>query len=304
MSDILNSAKNIISIIFAIIVLPFTMLAPAEKYEAKKPDEVLTSFSILSDCHIEGNNYETFEVYRDILKGVKSAEKKDALVFLGDNTMNGQEIENLFFFSGLKLANPAKNLIVAAGNHDFGNGEGDFNEMYNRYLKYNNMYLGAKIEKPYFYKVINGCYFIVLSTEEHTVNFMSISEEQLTWLKSLLDEASEKNSPIFVFNHYPINYIAGESPEALNNLLAGYKNLLYFCGHTHLPLNQSSIYKVNGVNCVNIPKSTEHAYGQDAYNCGIGAVVEVYEDEILLRIRDFYDNEWVEGYEFSYPIVK
>ena len=49
---------------------------------------------------------------------------------------------------------------------------------------------------------------------------------------------------------------------------------------------------------VNVPKSTEHAV--EGYETGIGAVVEVYENNVLLRFRDFDDGKWVEGYEYNF----
>ncbi len=304
MSDTLASVKNIISIIMALFLIPVNMIFPTDKHEAKRPDEVKTSFSVVSDCHIEGNNYETFKVFTKILKDAEATDKKDAMVFLGDNTMNGQEIESIFFFTALRFANPADNLIVAAGNHDYSNGEGDYQEHLNRYLKYNNNVLGAKIDKPYFYKVINGCYFVVLSSEDKSVNNMYITDTQLNWLDGVLAEADSKGAPIFVFNHHPSLYVQYDRMYDLNNVLKKYDNLLYFSGHTHNALSGDTVTTIDGVNHINLPKVTEHAYGQDVYDCGIGAVVEVYENEVLLRIRDFYDGKWVEEYEYSYPIVK
>ncbi|MBR2417608.1 MAG: hypothetical protein IKB12_03150, partial [Clostridia bacterium] len=94
------------------------------------------------------------------------------------------------------------------------------------------------------------------------------------------------------------NYIQNGEYTRLSDVIDDYDNLLYFCGHTHAPLSSSSVSVVNGVQQINIPKSTEHA--TEGYECGIGAVVEVYDGEVLLRIRDFDDGKWVEGYEYSY----
>lgn len=300
LKELLTSAKNIIATVLALIMLPLTCLIPMEKHEAKKPEELITSFSVLSDCHVEGNNYKTFDVYTKILRDAKATDNDDAIVFLGDNTMNGQDIESIYFYGALKTVNPAEEIIVAPGNHDFSNGEGDYGTFSERFMNYNNLFLCAKLETPYFYRVIDDCYFIVLSTEEATVNTLYISDTQLQWLKNVLQNADESGNPIFVFNHYPVNYIENDDYYRLSDVLDDYDNLLYFCGHTHFELSHDSIDTVNGVECINIPRSTEHA--TEGYDCGIGAVVEVYEDEVLVRIRDFYDGLWLEGYEVSYPI--
>lgn len=298
--DVLNFVKHVIATVLTLIMLPVTfMMPPTDSYEAKDADKLITSFTVLSDIHIEGNNYPTFREFSEILKEVHNAEDNDTLVFLGDNTMNCQDIESIFFYGALKAANPADNLVIVPGNHDFGNGTGDYEMYRDRFLKYAN-FAGADIDSPYFYKVIDGCYFIVLATESDTVNDMNISDAQLQWLKGVLDEAAKTDRPIFVFNHHPINYIQNGAYTRLSDVIDDYDNLLYFCGHTHAPLSSSSVSVVNGVQQINIPKSTEHA--TDGYECGIGAVVEVYEDEVLLRIRDFDDGKWVEGYEYSYPI--
>lgn len=296
--DVLNFVKHVIATVLTLIMLPVTfMMPPTDSYEAKDADKLITSFTVLSDIHIEGNNYPTFREFSEILKEVHNAEDNDTLVFLGDNTMNCQDIESIFFYGALKAAKPADNLVIVPGNHDFGNGTGDYEMYRDRFLKYAN-FAGADIDSPYFYKVIDGCYFIVLSTESDTVNDMNISDAQLQWLKDVLDEAAKTDKPIFVFNHYPVNYIQNGAYTRLSDVIDDYDNLLYFCGHTHAPLSSSSVSVVNGVQQINIPKSTEHA--TEGYECGIGAVVEVYDGEVLLRIRDFDDGKWVEGYEYSY----
>ena len=296
--DVLNFIKHVIATVLTLIMLPVTfMMPPTDSYEAKDADKLITSFTVLSDIHIEGNNYPTFREFSEILKEVHNAEDNDTLVFLGDNTMNCQDIESIFFYGALKAAKPADNLVIVPGNHDFGNGTGDYEMYRDRFLKYAN-FAGADIDSPYFYKVIDGCYFIVLATESDTVNDMNISDAQLQWLKGVLDEAAKTDRPIFVFNHHPVNYIQNGEYTRLSDVIDDYDNLLYFCGHTHAPLSSSSVSVVNGVQQINIPKSTEHA--TEGYECGIGAVVEVYDGEVLLRIRDFDDGKWVEGYEYSY----
>lgn len=301
LQSLLLSAQKSISIILIILMMPFNFANLESTHEPKNPDEVKTSFTVLSDCHIEGNNLRTFEVFEQILKDVKSSERNDALVFLGDNVMNGQFIENNFFYGGLKAAGLDTQLIVAPGNHDFSNDQGSYSVYLNRFLGYNNIFLGANLTSPYYFRVINGCYFIVLSSEEATVDEADISDKQLKWLSEVLDEAEKTGNPIFVFNHHPADYIVGES-DRLTDVLCEYDNLIYFCGHTHLPLRYGTFYECNSVQSINLPKSTEHAV--EAYECGVGAVVEVYEDEVLVRMRNFCDGKWIPEYERSYPITK
>ena len=294
----IDFAKHVIATVFTLIFLPLScILPPVDSYEAKNADELRTSFTVLSDIHIEGNNFQTFKEFSEILKEVKNSEDNDTLVFLGDNTMNGQHIESFFFFNALRLSKPAKNLIIAPGNHDYGNGTGGYDEMYDRFNKYIN-YAGCKTEANNYYKVIDGYYFVVLTTESDSVNGIDISDAQLEWLTSVLNEASKEDKPVFVFSHHPVNYIEDAPSDRLSNVLDDYEKVLFFCGHTHAALSEYSVREVNGVMSINLPKSTEHA--TEGYEPGIGAVVEVYENEVLLRFRDFDDGKWVEGYEYSF----
>lgn len=294
----IDFARHVIATVFTLIFLPISfIIPPTDSYEAKNADELKTSFTVLSDIHIEGNNYQTFKEYSEILKEVNNSKDNDTLVFLGDNTMNGQDIESIFFYGALKLAKPAKNLIIAPGNHDYANGTGGYEEMYDRFNRYAN-FAGCDIEKNNYYKIIDDYYFIVLSTESDSVNGIDISDAQLQWLTCLLNEASEEDKPVFVFSHHPVNYVEAGSSDRLSGVLDDYENVLFFCGHTHAALSENSVKEVNGVMSVNLPKSTEHAV--EGYETGIGAVVEVYENQVLLRFRDFDDGKWVEGYEYSF----
>ncbi len=294
----LDFAKHVIVTFLTLIFLPISTITPAvESYEAKNPDTLRTSFTVLSDIHIEGNNSQTFTELSEILKEVKNSKDNDTLVFLGDNTMNGQDIESIFFFGALRNAKPAKNLIIAPGNHDYANGTGNYDKMYDRFNRYIN-FAGCKTETNNYYKIIDGYYFVVLSTESDSVNGIDISDEQLEWLTGVLDEASEENKPVFVFSHHPVNYVEAGPSDKLSSILDDYENVLFFCGHTHAALSESSVREVNGVMSINLPKSTEHAV--EGYEPGIGAVVEVYENQVLLRFRDFDDGKWVEGYEYSF----
>ena len=298
MNVYIDFAKHVISTILAILYLPISFLtAPSVGYEAKNPDELVTSFSVVSDIHIEGNNYPTFQEYSEILREVHSARDNDTLVFLGDNTMNGQNIESIFFYTALKFAKPAKNLIIAPGNHDYGNGNGEYEKFEKRFIRYAD-FAGCDIDNNYYYKVIDGCYFIVLTTESDTVNGADISDRQLVWLKNILDEASQGNKPIFVFSHHPVNYIEYGAYDRLSGILDDYEDVIFFCGHTHRALTPYSVSEINGVSCINMPRTTEDY--EDEYGAGIGAVVEVYENEVLLRFRDFDDGRWVEGYEYTF----
>lgn len=291
-TSIIVYLKGLIPTIMAFLM----MLSPAfgsveVTYTAEKPEEVILSFSAVSDIHVESNNPKPYNMFYDVLKGLKSGADNDAVVFLGDNTMNGQTIENLFFYPAVRAMKPAEKIFVAMGNHDIGNGEGDYNKFRNEYILNNRLCLGNKIDKPYYYDVVNGCYMIFLASEDLAVNDCFMTEEQLTWLKGVLDEAVASDKPIFVFNHHPIYQLTGVERDALVEILNDYEDVLYLYGHTHKELDEYSFGTEGGVDVINVPRSTAE---------GNGVVVEVYEDEVVVRGRNFVSNEWVDGLRFTY----
>lgn len=300
MEDIIYNVKHVLATILTLIMLPLSfMMPPTDSYEAKDPDALKTSFTVVSDIHIEGNNYPTVREYAKVLKSVKNSKDTEALVFLGDNTMNGQEIESIFFYGGLRAAKPAKNLIIASGNHDYGNGNGGYEEYKERFIKYANL-VDCDIDNNYYYKVIDGYYFIVLSSESDSVNASDMSDAQLQWLNGVLDEAAKEDKPIFVFAHHPVNYVENGPSDRLSSVLDDYEDVIFFCGHTHWALSENSVSVVNGVQSVNVPRSIDYSPDITVKTPDVGAVVEVYENEVLLRFRDLGENEWIEGYEYTF----
>ncbi|MEE1321746.1 MAG: metallophosphoesterase [Acutalibacteraceae bacterium] len=298
-SSIVIYLKDLIATIMVLLM----MMSPAfggngAKYEAENPDELIMSFSAVSDIHVETNNPASYKAFYDILEGVKAGENHDSLVFLGDNVMNGQLLENLFFYLGVRSVMPAEENYVVMGNHDIGNGEGDYNNYRNNFVANNNLFLGNDIDKPYYYKVVNGCYMIFIAPEAITVNTCIMSEEQLSWVEDILNMAKNEEAPVFVFNHHPLYSLEGVEGDALAKLLSSYDKLLYIYGHTHDQLGDDNFSQQGGVNTINLPRSSEVV----DYAPGDGVVVEVYEDEILVRGRNFITGEWLGELEFRYPL--
>ncbi|MBE6785477.1 MAG: metallophosphoesterase [Ruminococcaceae bacterium] len=294
---IFNFAKDLIATVLTLLM----MLSPAfdstgAKYTAEKPEELVASFAVVSDIHVETNNPTSFNNFKAVLEGIKGGEDVDAAVYTGDNVMNGQLLENLFFYLGIRGVMPAEKNFAVMGNHDIGNGTGDYLDHKNNFITNNRLFLGNNVGEGYYYRVVNGCYMIFLSLEDLTVNTSIMSEEQLNWFAGVLDEAKAKNAPIVVFNHHPINYLEGVPADSLINLCKGYDKLIYVHGHIHDDLGEDNFYNVGGVDCINLPRCTETV----DYAAGDGIVIEVYENEIVVRGRDFIKGEWIEGLRYSY----
>lgn len=287
--------------LFATVMALLMMFSPAfdgnaEPYSAERPDELIASVAVISDVHVETNNAKTINNLRGVLNGIKAAQDIDATVFTGDNVMNGQALENAFFYTAVRAVMPTETNYVITGNHDLGNGEGDYSKFRDSFILCNNLFLGNKIDELYYYRVVNGCYMIFLSSEDLCVGDYVISDKQMEWLEGVLEEAKAANAPILVFNHHPIYLIRDRDYRSLAWLLQKYDNLVYFHGHYHNELDAENFSEWHGVKCVNLPRSTEST----EFEPGDGVIVEVYENEIIVKGRDFIKGEWIEGLRYSY----
>ena len=297
---VINYLKDLTATILTLLM----MMSPAfsghgTAYQAQNPDELRTSFVVVSDIHVETNQPKSYQNLSDVLYGIKAGEDISTLVCTGDNVMNGQILEDLFFYTAMASMKPADNTLIVAGNHDLGNGEGDFAKLRKKFITNNNLYLGNKIKNDYYYKVIDGCYMIILNSEDTTSEDFKMTETQFQWLEGVLKEAEAANAPVFVFNHFPLRYLDGDSPiqhYQLAELLVKYDTELYIHGHIHNDMGTDNFYTSYGVESINLPRVTE----TKEYEAGDGIVVELYDDEILVRTRNFITGEWVEELTYTY----
>ena len=314
--QIKNFILRYIAAILAAVMLLFAGRTSGGGWTARKPDDCKLTFSVLSDVHVEGNNFERYKIFAHALQDVKRNAANDAVVFLGDNTMNGQHIENLLFHGAVSaVLGKDATVLPVMGNHDIGNGEGDYETLQNRWYSYTEAFFGRKLQHPYYYEVIDGCYFIVLGMEAQLVYEMTVSEEQFSWLEGVLAEAAESGKPCFVFSHYPMDEAIDEDgahTDRLTNMLAEYNrthDLFCFVGHTHMPMHLWwSFHNFDGFPETYLPRLTELSGGEDdeAYeDTGVGVQVEVYENEVVIRARDFYRGEWkTDTWEDDFPLME
>ena len=294
---------KVFSLIVALVMLLPVGRGNREAYDVRDPQACRMNFSVLSDSHVEGNNFNRYKVFSNSLQNVKANKSgNDAIIFLGDNTMNGQVIENSLFHGMVSLVLHGETVLPVLGNHDIGNGSGDYQKLQNRWYDYTAAFFGRKLSHPYYYEVIDGCYFIVLGMEAQEIYEMYISDEQFAWLEDVLSQAAQSGKPAFIFSHYPADDVVdkeGNSTDRLTDMLAAYNetnDLFSFVGHTHMPLSLFwSFHSSDGYPEIYLPRLTD-LYGEDdeiGKRSGIGVEVEVYENEVLVRGRNFCSGEWL-----------
>jgi len=307
--------------IFAAILAFFIFSSTGEiaSYAPLNKNSLETSFTVISDGHIEGNNSEKHKNYGEGFCDMASAEVKSrALVMLGDNTMNGQAAETAMLYGLLNEYNEIDNVLMAAGNHDICPGShntGDYDKLKNRFIDFNNTFLEHKIENLYHSQVIDGYYFIILSSDCDAGIQQYISPEQFEWLDGELKKASESGNPVFLFSHWPVNDVfsdvwpeghVGEQSNELVNLLNKYNNrIFFFTGHLHMGIfmDNYGIKEDGRITYINVPSfgSDNEDGNADIQDTGMGFQVEVYADEVAVRARNFVNHEWV-GYEYHFGL--
>lgn len=300
--------RKIFALTLALVMFIGVKPNGAEPYTVLDEENCLLNVTILSDVHIEGNNLARYNVYGTILKDVKNCSYgSDAVLYLGDNTMNGQDIESLLFYGATAKEKLSDNVFLCCGNHDVGNGEGDYNKLFDRFAGYNRTFFGNDIEKPYYYRIVNGYYFIVLGPEDLCVSEFPISDEQLDFLDETLKLATADGKPAFVCAHHPYDYIEDEAYDRIYDILTSYDNVFYLSGHTHMfPFNGWTFGSWYGINEINLPRCTELAGEGDNetfWGTGYGVQMEVYEDEVVGRVRNYYTGEWDEELVYHFDLV-
>ena len=304
--------SRILKMIAAVLaVFIFSSSGEIASYEPLDSDNLKLNFTVISDGHIEGNNSQRHKNYGEAFCDMASAEEiSQALVMVGDNTMNGQGIEEAMLYGLMNKYNKIENVLMAVGNHDT-----DFEKLEKRFIKYNNAFLEHKIDKLYHSQVIDGYHFIILATDRNSGVEQYISDEQFEWLDNELKTAAESGNPVFVFNHWPMNDIfsqvwpeghVGEQSERLHQVLTKYDSRIFlFTGHLHMGIfeNDYGIKEDGKITYINVPSfGSENDDGDaDVQDTGMGLQVEVYDTQLVVRIRNFVTHQWTD-YEYHFDI--
>lgn len=303
-------------------VLAFFLTVPSAEiaaYPAQQVDALKLNFTVLSDGHLEANNKERQNNYSEAFADMASADPKSrALVMVGDNTMNGQVTEEAMLYGLMRKYNTVETVLMAAGNHELSPSKyntGDYETLQKRFIRYNNAFLENQIDTLYYSRVVDGYHFIVLGSDKDAGIQQYLSPEQLEWLDGELQSAVESGKPVFLFSHWPLNDVfskvwkeghVGEQSDELKELLTKYDNrIFFFTGHLHMGIyeNGYGVKEDGNITYINVPSfGSENTDGEaEVQNTGLGLQVEVYENEVLVRVRNFVEHEWTR-YEYRFAV--
>lgn len=261
------------------------------------------SFGALSDVHIV---YDT-----------ASDDFKRALIYLdndtdvaftcicGDLTENGSAAQLQQYKNAVDAYSGNTPVYAIAGNHE-GTNEPNTTERIQPYTG-----------QPLYYSFTHGNDVFVMVGEYRWNAEYLLSNEELQWLYETLE--ANRNKRCFVFFHvfpwgdsgnangiYTSNLFTGKPGSVFQSLMQHYKNVTLFHGHSHIKFYmQEKDPKANysdalGFRSVHIPSLAvprDDANGdgtyENVYADSEGYVVDVYENGIHLRGRDFVRGEFL-----------
>lgn len=292
--------------------------------KAVDEDNVKMTFAAWGDPQISNYMFKREPYVRGGAEDLANAETPvDALVLAGDLTENGLYGEYQFLYDRLSTSN-VKNFIVATGNHDIRL------RAYSNSLKHFTTFTNAlnensgsdlRVDKMYYRYNVKGYEFVVLGSEKMVFEEAYISDTQLEWLDTTLKETSATGKPTFIVLHQSLkgtNNIenawnssvegagsVGEQSDALRDIMNRYDNIILITGHLHQGYGKGSYDLVGKIHSINVPSITiENKDGDDAGNIpGIGYMVEVYDDEVIFRARNFAKGEYMPAYDINIDIV-
>lgn len=280
------------------------------------------SFSVISDVHIAKNNDNAQLKLENALNDINqiNPSEDNVVIINGDLVTDGEyesynKLENV-----LSKYQETNSFYYAIGNHEFFKADGN-KESIKRFLDF------AKRNSVYDFKEIKGYPFVFLGSESWGFRDPSekdsaiLSNEQLVWLENTLAEYKKTDSPVFAFIHQPMpNSVTGtdityyqksilESDKLMKILKENHDNLYLFSGHTHWDLRLPNMLVQEPI----VMASTgcvHDTYGPDGKgheevvdrNGSQGLLVDVYEDKVRIRARDFYKKEWIKTFDYMIPL--
>lgn len=270
---------------------------------------------IMSDIHIN-NEYE-INLFKRALNDMKAAAPNySAIALVGDITGRGATYQYDAFMRALnENIKLGAEKIIAMGNHEsgeiwYGSPAAD-RDYLNRFITKTGM------PNVYYDKWISGYHFITLGGEvlaNSYANDAILSENQYIWLEKVLSINADPQKPIFVFLHQAINNTVYGSEMwngnlgdgRLYNILAKYPQVILFSGHSHNLLDHPRTVYQDKFTMVNTG-AVQYTWFNGGYGpsgTSQGLLVNVYDDKVEIKSREFSTGTWLKTFTVKIPFEK
>jgi DNA repair exonuclease SbcCD nuclease subunit len=269
------------------------------------------SFGALSDIHLQHTTAQGD--FQRALTFFTDTEKVDFTCICGDLVGYYASEANLSVFKNyVDSYSPNTPVYAIAGNHDVIAGESENWASLDEATT--NKWLETYTGHPRYYSFTQGNdVFVMVGLVSNYAPTM-LSNAELQWLYETLE--ANRNKRCFVFMHvfpwdgsgdvldaYHTDLMAGNPGKVFYSLMKHYRNVIWFHGHSHVRFSgqeygamanidtKYGMYSVHISSCA-VPKTgDEHRTSLDSESEGY--VVDVYENGIHLRGRDFVKGEFL-----------
>lgn len=278
--------------------IPLGSLTPPER------DKRSYTVGVLSDIHLPSNTGE--EDFQRAMEYYTQTEKVDFITICGDLTYNGTNEELANYKAKADAYRGTTPIYAIAGNHENYPQGVEQGDIAGRIAEYTG--------NPLYYSFTQGddVYIMVGIRSNSAADLFTTAE--LQWLYETLE--TNRNKRCFVFEHvfpydgsgdvldaYGVDLLSGGCGKVFLSLMRHYKNVLWFHGHSHVKFDgqiygdMANIDRLYGMYSLHIPSLCYPAEG-DAdrgylYAESEGYVMDVYENGIHLRGRDFVRGEFL-----------
>lgn len=257
------------------------------------------SFGALSDVHIV---YQTAS--SDFQKALTYLNETEDVVFTcicGDLTDNGTAEQLAQYKAVVDAYSPDTPVYAMAGNH----------EAYSTQPTLLEQYTG----KPLYYSFEHGNDVFIMCGCYSWSNDGVFTQPYLQWIYETLE--ANRNKRCFIFEHvmpwgdsgnpgglYSFDMFSGTKGSVFQSLLKHYKNTVLFHGHSHTKFSLQRVDEKANYSCalgyrsvhipsLAVPRDIAGSSLSDIYADSEGYVVDVYENGIHLRGRDFVKGEFL-----------
>jgi len=312
--------------ILALLMSAYTLIggglqAPSTEavISALRPDEVKMTAVFWGDTQVSDYMLSRqLYVKNACLDVANSAQKIDALIHVGDIAENGKASEYKLVEDDFAIMkDTVDNYVIAVGNHDVRmRAYCQVKDTFSTFC--NDVDENLTVDSLYYTRDINGYKLIVLGPTKTAFEESYISDEEVEWLDNQLAGATAEGKPALVILHQPLKWThglpetwgspipgrgsVGYNSDELKQTLAKYENVFLLTGHLHSGFGEFTYEEYEGIHCINTP-SVGIRNGNGVTDRGLGFVIEVYENEIVFRARNFAAGKWMPEYDRTYPLV-
>lgn len=324
----MKNIKKMLALLLAVVVLaaalPISSLVIGAEdaieggVSVEELGESKFSFMFTSDIHFTSGASQLTQfkkMYQDVAKTEVGI---DAIFIAGDLTQTSEADQWELLRKYIAAYSPeGVTTYTTMGNHDARSYDFDestrteeerWAEVWGYYKQHALDVFGMELEVPYYHVEINGYDLIVLCTETAERDSANISETQVEWFRNKLAEiaAAKGTQNVIVMCHQPLasTHVAagataaqnvGTSNDAIEEIIAQYPQVIYISGHIHT--NEDKMEVINDGKGIFIDGFAIQNYKTCWY-------VEIYDEYVHVRARNFSSGEWDATKDYLVPAYK